>query len=147
MSKAYISKALRERVARQANQRCGYCLTQTAVVGAAMEIEHLIPESLGGLTEEANLWLACSLCNNHKADRIAALDPESTEVVRLFDPRRQHWHEHFAWHADSTLIAGITPAGRATVLALQLNRPALVEARRLWANVGWHPPADSFPLR
>ena len=37
-----------------------------------MELDHLIPEALGGLTEEDNLWLACSLCNDSKGCRIAA---------------------------------------------------------------------------
>lgn len=96
MSKTYVPKALRERVEAQAQRRCGYCLTQEAVVGTPIAIEHLLPEVLGGLTEEDNLWLACSLCNNHKADRIAALDPETGELVRLFNPRRQHWREPFA---------------------------------------------------
>jgi len=81
MSEARIPKALRSRVAEQAQYRCGYCLTSEHIVGAPMEIDHLIPESLGGLTEEENLWLACSLCNNHKGDRIAALDPETGEIV------------------------------------------------------------------
>ncbi|HUV90133.1 MAG TPA: HNH endonuclease signature motif containing protein [Anaerolineae bacterium] len=62
-----------------------------------MEIDHIIPQSLGGQTEEDNLWLACSLCNDHKSDRIAALDPLRGEIVRLFDPRHQMWSEHFAW--------------------------------------------------
>jgi len=62
-----------------------------------MKIDHLIPEALGGLTEEANLWLACSLCNDHKGDRIAAQDSESGELVRLYNPRQQQWSEHFAW--------------------------------------------------
>ncbi len=33
MSSAYVPGDLRERVARQARYRCGYCLTQEAVVG------------------------------------------------------------------------------------------------------------------
>ncbi len=142
MSKTYISKALRETIARQARSRCGYCFTQEAVVGTPMEIDHIIPELLGGLTEESNLWLACSLCNDHKGDRVAALDPDSGEIVRLFDPRRESWHEHFAWAAEGDRIMGLTATGRATVLALNLNRPALVRARRAWVSVGWHPPED-----
>ena len=124
MSKAYISKALRELVSQQARQRCGYCMTQEAIVGTPMEVDHIIPESLGGQTEEANLWLACSLCNDHKNDRIAALDPETGEHVRLFDPRRQQWHEHFMWNATGEQLLGLTATGRATVIALHLNRPA-----------------------
>jgi hypothetical protein len=123
VSKAYISKALRQIVSQQAWQRCGYCLTQEALVGTPMEVDHIIPESLGGQTEEANLWLACSLCNDHKNDRIAALDPETGEYVRLFDPRRQQWHEHFMWSVNGEQILGLTATGRATAVALQLNRP------------------------
>ncbi|MFL5803426.1 MAG: HNH endonuclease [Roseiflexaceae bacterium] len=142
MSKSYIPKSLRELVAEQARHRCGYCLTQEGIVGTPMEVDHIIPESLGGPTEEDNLWLACSLCNDHKGDRLAALDHETGEVVRLFDPRHQVWHDHFAWTTDGERVIGQTPAGRATVIALNLNRPALVRSRRLWVEVGWHPPDD-----
>ena len=95
MSRSRISKALRVRVVAQARHRCGYCLTAESIVGMPMELDHLIPESLGGLTEEDNLWLACSLCNDSKNCRIAFEDPASGEVVRLFNPRHQDWHEHF----------------------------------------------------
>lgn len=142
MSRTYISKALRERVAEQARHRCGYCLSAETIVGMSMELDHLIPESLGGLTEEDNLWLACSLCNDSKSDRIAALDPTTGERVRLFDPRRQVWSEHFQWSAEGDQIIGLTATGRATVVALNLNRPVLVQARRAWVTVGWHPPRD-----
>jgi hypothetical protein len=142
MSRSYIPRALRERVAAQARHRCGYCLTAEAVVGTPMEVDHILPEADGGLTEEDNLWLACSLCNDHKNDRIAALDPQTGEVVRLFDPRRQVWAEHFCWAAEGDRVLGLTPAGRATVLALHMNRASLVRARQLWVSVGWHPPMD-----
>lgn len=142
MSRSRIPKNLRERVAAQSRYRCGYCLTQESVIGTPMELDHLIPESLGGTTEEDNLWLACSLCNDHKHDRIAALDPVTGEIIRLFDPRRQDWNEHFTWTDEGVRILGHTPTGRATVIALHLNRPALVRARQAWVSVGWHPPTD-----
>ncbi len=142
MSETRIPRELRERVAAQAGYRCGYCLTAEAVVGTPMEFDHLIPESLGGLTEEENLWLACSLCNDHKSNRIAGPDPLSGEVVRLFNPRQQLWHDHFRWTEQGDRIIGLTPTGRATVATLNLNRPVLVKARQLWVSVGWHPPAE-----
>lgn len=142
MSKTRISRALRDLVSQQALQRCGYCQTQEAVVGTPMEIDHIIPESLGGQTEETNLWLACSLCNDHKSDRIAAIDPETGELMRLFDPRHQDWHQHFEWNGSAEQILGLTATGRATVIALSLNRPSLVRSRRLWVMAGWHPPID-----
>ena len=147
MSKASIPKELRERVAAQARYRCGYCLTAQAIVGEPMEIDHLIPESLDGMTEEANLWLACGACNSHKSNRIAGRDPESGKMVRLFDPRRQIWAEHFRWNERGDEIIGLTAAGRATVATLQLNRALLVEARQLWVAVGWHPPSDEVGER
>ena len=48
MSRSYVGKALREQVAREARYRCGYCLTSARVTGTRMEIDHIIPESLGG---------------------------------------------------------------------------------------------------
>lgn len=142
MSSVYIPRGLRRRVARQARYRCGYCLTSERVIGMQMTIDHLIPESLGGPTEETNLWLACSPCNGHKANRISVRDAQSNAMVPLFNPRRQHWDEHFEWSDNGILILGKTPTGRVTVSALQLNRPALVEGRKSWVKVGWHPPAD-----
>lgn len=142
MSRAYIPKSLRDRVAARAKFRCGYCLTSSWIVGTPFDIDHIIPTSLGGLTEEENLWLACSLCNLHKGNRVSAIDPMTGEMVRLFDPRRQAWSEHFSWTDPADRIIGLTPTGRATVVALKLNRASLVQARRAWASVGWHPPRD-----
>ncbi len=142
MTRTYVPKWLRDRVAEAARHRCGYCLSAESVVGTRMEIDHIIPRSAGGLTEEANLWLACSLCNDHKSDRIAATDPLTGGLVRLFDPRRQVWSEHFRWAATAERIVGTTAIGRATVAALDLNRASLVVARRLWVKAGWHPPRD-----
>lgn len=142
MSTTYVSKALRERVAIRARHRCGYCLTSEEIVGALMEVDHILPESLGGLTIKANLWLACSFCNDFKSNRIVFADPLNGELVSLFNPRLQAWSDHFQWTEAGDYIVGLTPTGRATVVALKLNRPELVRARRLWARAGWHPPKE-----
>jgi hypothetical protein len=142
MSKSHVPAWLRERVAGRARHRCGYCLTAEAVTGTPLVIEHLIPEALGGPTDEANLWLACSQCNLHKGDRILARDPLTEAWVPLFDPRRQVWAAHFRWTPAGDEIIGRTPIGRATVRALGLNRPLLVRARIAWVTAGWHPPPD-----
>jgi len=142
MTSGYISRQLRKSVAERARYRCGYCLTSEQVVGLAMEVEHLIPQALGGPTREENLWLACSPCNAFKGHRIAARDPESGQMVRLFNPREQSWKEHFLWVESGARILGRTAVGRATTNALRLNRPLLVRARRAWVQAGWHPPED-----
>jgi hypothetical protein len=142
VSRSYIPRRLRRHVADQARHRCGYCLLEERYLGFALEIEHIVPEALGGLTSEENLWLACSECNNRKGDRIAAIDPITGRSAPLFNPRQQVWAEHFAWSERGDRMIGRSPTGRATIAALNLNGPMRVDARRFWVAAGWHPPAD-----
>jgi hypothetical protein len=135
-----IPQATRERVAHQAVFRCGYCLTQECVSGVPLTLEHLIPRAKGGANTEENLWLSCRLCNETKGIQTEALDPETGELVPLFNPRQQRWGDHFMWSECGTLVVGKTPIGRATLIALSLNSEFRVRARALWVEVGWHPP-------
>jgi hypothetical protein len=105
-----------------------------------MHIEHIIPIAAGGQSVEENLWLACPLCNGYKGIQTHAHDPETGQVVALFNPRRQAWNEHFRWKDDGVEILGLTPCGRATVIALKLNNESVTRARRRWVLAGWHPP-------
>jgi hypothetical protein len=77
-----------------------------------MEMDHLVPEAQGGLTEEGNLWLACSACNTFKGGRTRVLDPLTGEIVPLFNPRQQRWEEHFVWTVAGDYIIGQTAIGR-----------------------------------
>jgi len=137
-----ISKALFARLRRQVGLRCGYCRTSAVVVGQPLTFEHIIPRARGGASDENNLWLSCRRCNGHKGTRVEAVDPETGLVVALFNPRRQVWSEHFSWSGDGTRVLGLTPCGRATVFALQLNNPDIVAARLLWVAADWHPPQE-----
>lgn len=85
----YIPKALRRRVTVQGRRRCAYCLTRENIIGMPMEIDHIIPKSLGGPTEEDNLCLACSLCNNHKNNRTSAIDPQSGFAAQTLSQMRE----------------------------------------------------------
>ncbi|MBC8448448.1 MAG: HNH endonuclease [Chloroflexi bacterium] len=142
MTPAYIPVELRQQIRADAGRRCGYCRSPEVLTGMPLEIEHIIPEAAGGLTVRENLWLACHRCNEFKGDRTHAVDPFTGERVVLFNPRTQRWREHFAWSPDGTLIVGLTPCGRATVVALRLNNEYVVEARCFWVEAGWWPPAD-----
>lgn len=142
MTKKYVPKALRKLVLERARNRCEYCLSQGDLTAIPMEIDHIFPEALEGLTREDNLCLACSYCNDSKHKRNNAPDPVSGEVVSLFNPRTQIWSEHFAWSEKGDEVLGLTPTGRATVVALRLNRFELFKARRAWVKAGWHPPQD-----
>jgi hypothetical protein len=110
------------------------------LTGVSLSVDHIIPLAAGGPTVRENLWLACRPCNEFKGTQVQAVDPETGERVPLFNPRTQDWSEHFTWSADGTQVIGLTPVGRATVVALQLNRSMLVRARRRWVLVGLHPP-------
>lgn len=43
------------------------------------------------------------------------------------------------WSDDETLIIGLTPIGRATIVKLELNREGVVNLRELLHAIGKHP--------
>ena len=137
-----ISAQLKIRIRRQARDRCGYCQTPQKIVSMPLEIEHIIPQALGGTDAEENLWLACRNCNGFKRSKTHGIDPETGLETKLFDPRHQVWGDHFEYDAGQTQIFGKTDCGRATVIALRLNFEQAVAARSLWVSVGWFPPSD-----
>jgi len=104
------------------------------------EFEHIQPLSANGETVFENLCFACPSCNRHKSSKQTATDLESGEEVMLFHPQQQVWTEHFAWSDSGKELKGLTAVGRATIKALQMNRPALVRARAMWIKLGEHPP-------
>lgn len=88
-----------------------------------------------------NLALACQGCNNIKFTKIDAADPESGTIVPLFNPRTQSWGDHFCWDARFVEMIGLTPVGRATIDALDLNRVEVCNLRAILFVIGEHPPA------
>ena len=142
MKRPYISPAIRQYIAKRDKYRCSYCQTQVDVVGNLLELDHIIPLHAGGTSDEDNLCLACSSCNQSKGSKTSATDPVSEKTQPLFNPRNHSWAEHFHWVADGTRIAGITAVGRATIITLNMNRSLIVKTRARWVQVGWHPPHD-----
>ncbi|MBI4670771.1 MAG: hypothetical protein HY741_03760 [Chloroflexi bacterium] len=51
-------------------------------------------------------------------------------------------NDHFEWNSNGAKVIGKTARGRATVIALKLNNPGIVVARRFWVAAGWWPPQD-----
>jgi len=135
-----VAAGLRQHIAKQARNRCGYCMTQEIVSGVPLTLEHILPKSSGGQSVKENLWLSCRLCNEAKGVLTEAVDPKSGVLVTLFNPRTQAWADHFTWTEDGTIILGRSPTGRATVEALSLNSDLRVRARAIWVEAGWHPP-------
>lgn len=104
----------RQKLAEEAQFRCGYCLLQERVSGVQLTVEHIMPKARGGTDAESNLRLSCRTCNEKKGIRTEAIDPMTGVVAPIFNRRLQQWDAHFQWSTDSTEIIGITPTGRAT---------------------------------
>ncbi|MDM8527976.1 HNH endonuclease [Anaerolineales bacterium HSG24] len=141
MKRTYISAQLDAEIRQVAQNRCGYCLHPQYLVPDILQIEHIIPLSKGGSNEVDNLWLACARCNRYKSNKTVVIDPQTNQLVFLFNPRIQNWFDHFEWSSDGIRVIGLTAIGRATVACLQLDSdPIAMRVRQKWVEAGWHPP-------
>lgn len=135
-----LSDKVRQRIFLRARYRCEYCQTSHRLIGMPPVIDHILPMASGGSDHISNLAAACYRCNEFKGAKTQAIDPATGQMVNLFHPRRQLWQEHFLWANGGIHIIGLTPVGRATVIALRLNNENIVQARMLWIERDWHPP-------
>lgn len=133
-----IPAALRRLAIQRSGDRCEYCGLSQAGQVATFHIDHIIPEIAGGATTADNLALACVSCSLRKGARQLLKDPETGEVVPIFNPRQQIWKEHFGWKGVE--VVGLTAVGRATIEALSLNRPIMLAIRGEEAFFNRHPP-------
>ena len=118
----------REAVRKRANGRCEYCRLSEAHSFLAFEIEHITARKHGGEDSTDNLAFACRYCNAYKGSNIAGIDPMSQQIVPLFHPRCEDWHEHFRWAGPA--LVGLSPSARATIAVLRVNHPELVAIRQ-----------------
>jgi 5-methylcytosine-specific restriction endonuclease McrA len=110
-----ISKKIREEVIKRASYRCEYCQTYSRLIGMPLIMEHILPKAAGGKDESENLAASCYRCNEFKGAKTHANDPQTSQLVPLFNPRQQSWYENFNWVNGGTDVAGLTHTGRATV--------------------------------
>jgi hypothetical protein len=130
-----MTSSLREFLFQRAGNRCEYC--RTPVLAGSLwgaHIEHIKPRQHGGTDNQNNLAVSCAPCNFVKGPNIAAVDPATNNLVRLFNPRRDGWTEHFKVRRGA--IVGLTPIGRATVALLAFNHPLLVKRRQRLHRMG-----------
>jgi len=130
-----MEASLRELVRRRATHRCEYChLPQAAAPFLTFHIEHIRARQHGGDDDSSNLALACPDCNAHKGPNLTSVDPETEQVVALFNPRQDIWSDHFSF--EGPMIIARTPTGRATVRLLSMNEPTRVEIRERLQEAG-----------
>ena len=85
---------------------------------------------------------SCGGCNQFKYNKTESEDPINGELVPLFHPRADTWSDHFAWSDDFATIIGLTPTGRATIVALKINRETVQNLRKVLLLAKEHPPAE-----
>jgi len=133
-----MDKLLEKEIWQRAGDACEYCKMPQAFYRTRHQIDHIIAQQHQGKTSFENLALAYFPCNNHKGPNLSGIDPVSGKMVRLFNPRRDQWKNHFRW--DGPRLVGKTAIGRATVEVLAINHPNYVAARVELINEGVFPP-------
>lgn len=140
MAKRSLPASVKAFVAVRAKGCCEYCLSQAEYATHPFSVDHVQPLSKGGSDEIKNLAYCCQGCNNFKFSKAEAVDPQTDTLVPLYNPRTEGWGENFRWNENFTLIIGISPIGRAAVIALSLNRESLIKQRAIYRAYGVHPP-------
>ena len=134
MSRHYITDTLRQKIAKRANFCCEYCLIPEIFLATVFHIEHIRSIKHDGKTTLENLAFACPHCNQNKGTNIATfISDDSDELIRLFNPRKDLWLEHFQVMDGEILPKTIIAEG--TIRILDFNqlerlilRQALIEA-------------------
>jgi 5-methylcytosine-specific restriction endonuclease McrA len=93
VSVTYIPVALRRLVEERAAGRCEYCLLPAAVAFFAHEVDHVIAEKHGGVTDDTNLAYTCWRCNRHKGTDLGSFD-EELEDLEEARPGALPWERH-----------------------------------------------------
>lgn len=74
-----ISRSLRFQILRRDNHTCQSCGRSAPDV--ALQVDHVLPEALGGRTEAANLRALCEDCNRGKS----ATPPDAAQLAQVAD--------------------------------------------------------------
>jgi 5-methylcytosine-specific restriction endonuclease McrA len=119
MSK-YIPESLRQAVALRANFRCEYCRRYEADSFIKFQIDHIISQKHGGLTILSNLAYTCYPCNHIKGSDIGTVLSDDETFVRLFNPRKHNWFDHFELSPEGLFVPK-TQIAEGTIKVLDLN--------------------------
>ena len=134
-----MSASLRRSVIQRAQSRCEYCQLSQEGQEATFHIDHVTPIANGGQTVAENLALACVSYSLRKAAHQVAIGPETSTDAPIYDPKGNGWQEHVRW--KGVHILGLTPTGRATIEALDMNRPLILSIRYEETLLSRHPPS------
>jgi hypothetical protein len=131
-------QAYRPFVRQDFTERCAYCLLAELVAGGQenFELDHFRPRAKfpDRIVDFYNLYYACHPCNHIKGDSWPS--PQLLEKgIRLVDLCEDDFEEHFREDNAGRWVALSLP-GQYTLDLLRLNRPHLVEVRKLVRELG-----------
>lgn len=133
----YVPKIIRKFVIDRAANRCEYCRIPQSISIAGFHIEHIIGLQHGGTNFTDNLAWCCAFCNWKKGPNIATMLDPTGPILPLFNPRTQHWFDHFK--AENGYIDSLTETGQGTARLLEFNIPERVEIRAALTTAGFYP--------
>jgi len=132
----WISAELRQTIADRANLLCEYCLIAEADTFFGCEVDHIISLKHDGSSEPNNLAYACALCNRDKGSDVGSVSA-SGEFTRFFNPRTDHWAQHF--RLEQATISPLTEIGEVTARILGFNDSARLHEREEMIRFGKYP--------
>jgi hypothetical protein len=126
-------RSFRRFVREDFRETCAYCLLEELLAGGEenFELDHFRPQVLfpDRVNDYYNLYYACHPCNRIKHGKWPSPELEQ-RGIGLLDLCADNFDMHFQELLEGTW-AGRTLSAQYTIDALRLNRPHLVEVRRL----------------
>ena len=144
---SYVGDDLRRLVTDRAQRHSEYWLIHEEDTFFGCEVDHIISIKHGGPTGADNLAFACVLCNRRKGSDIGSILRRTGEFIRFFNPRTDHWEDHF--RLGGPVIEPLTEIGEVTARILDFNDDRRILEREALIGVGRYPPEslkNSTPL-
>jgi len=91
-----VSKRLRYEILRRDNHACRYC--GATAPGVKLNVDHVIPQALGGSDKPDNLVTACADCNAGKTSSMPNAMPVQDVDQRTFRQAAAERHDSLATH-------------------------------------------------
>ena len=124
----------------EAKYQCVYCCIGEGVFGGYrnFHIEHYKPKSIFEILEHnyGNLFYACCICNVFKGDDWPAEPASDFSNFSYPDPSKVDYSELFEYESTTGYVLGKFTASKYMQERLYLNRPQLVQERRLQTILG-----------
>jgi hypothetical protein len=109
------------------------------------EVDHIISEKHGGLTNADNLAYACTTCNRSKGSDVGSIvmPLDSGMFSRFFNPRSDRWCDHFALDDEITIVP-LSNIGEVTARILDFNSSERLLERQSLREIGQYPTAEAL---